>query len=162
MNQTMSFLLGGGGAVGLAYAVVALVRTVFNRKIINATAADQLAGSAVEMIDAVRRDAATAIAQARTDAATAIAQARTDAATSVAAALQDVASARRDSDEARRDAAEARREATAARKEAVDSNQFMRRVITELYRPDASIERLRRLVNDNGNGDALAMNGIRH
>ncbi len=149
MNQTISFLLGGGGAVGIAYAVVALVRTVLNRKIINANAADKLAGSAVEIIEAVRRDAAVAIAQARNDAAT-----------SVTAALQDVAAARRDTDEARRDAAEARREATAARREAVDSNQFMRRVITELFRPDTSIERLRRLVNDNGNGDTLAMNGL--
>lgn len=152
----IALILSGGGAASLVWAVAALVRTVISRKtvdanaratdanaqLVNADAADKLAGSAIEIIKVVRDDAEKAIHQARTDAAE-----------SVAAALRDVT-------EARRDAAEARREATDARREAMASSLLLRKLISELFRQDASIDRLRRLVNDHG-GDTGVLNGMR-
>jgi len=157
VNEPIALLLGSGGGAALIYAIVALVKAIQSRKIVSADAVDKfavtagrLAGNAVEMIEAARKDAEHQIAQARTDAAT-----------SVAAALQDVDAARRDAAEARREASDARREATNARNEAAASNLFMRRLVVELFRADATVERLRRLVSDNG-GEPSTLNGTSH
>lgn len=145
----LALILSGGGGAAIIWATVALLKTFLSRKLVNADAADRLAGSAVEMIR-----------EARDDAAKSIAEVRNNAALSVTNALQDVANARREASEARGEAAEARRAANEARREAEASNLFTRRLITELFRPDASIERLRRMVNEGG-GETAAMNGAR-
>jgi len=145
LNSWLTVLLGSGFGAALLYACVELVKTFTGRKVVQATAADRIADSALAMIEAARADAERSIAQARAYASDVIAQ-----------AAQDVAAARRDTDEARRDAAEARREATAARKEAMDASASMRRLTTEIMSPYASLDRLRALVGDGGTTE---MNG---
>lgn len=125
----IALLLSGGGGAAIIWATVALLKTFLSKKLVDADAAKRLAGTAVEMIDAVQKNAERSIAAAGREAA-----------------------------EARSEATEARRAANEARREAEASNAFTRRLITELFRPDASIERLRRLVNDNGDG---VLNGAR-
>lgn len=142
MTDWVRLVLGSGFGGALLYGIVALVKTLAGRKIVQATAADQLADSAVAIIQAVRADAQQAIAQARTNASETMAQ-----------AAADVSASRRDADEARRDAAEARREATAARREAMEASASMRRLTTEIMSPTASIERLRLLVEPGGHSD---------
>lgn len=137
MKDWITLLLGSGFGGALIYGIVALVKTVASRKVIQASAADQLADSALAMIQAARNDAEKAISQARAYAADVMGQ-----------AALDVSASRRDADEARRDAAEARREATAARKEAMDATATMRRLTTEILSPYATLDRLRALVSD--------------
>lgn len=133
----IGLLLSGGGGAALIWATVALLKTFLSRKLVNADAAEKLAGTAVEMIEASQANAER----------------------SIAAMTLEVTRARAEASEARAEAAEARRAANDARREAEASNLFTRRLIAELFRPDATVERLRRLVNDGG-GDAM-LNGAR-
>jgi hypothetical protein len=155
VNTTWSTLLGGGFGAAVVWAVVALLKAWLGRKVINADAADKLAGSALEVLEAARKDNQLAIAQARADAAATMQQ-----------ALQDVAAARRDTDEARRDAAEARRQAGEARREASDarkeaemSGQMLRKLLTELFRPGVTVDGLRAFVNDYPGPANAVLNG---
>lgn len=124
----------GGGAVGIfVYGAVQVINTFARRKVTQATAADQLSDSALALVRQAGEDAKAARDEAR--------------------------QARQDADSARRDASEARREATDARREAMTAVANMRRIVTAIQSPYASLEGLRAMVTDppssNGNGPAL-------
>lgn len=128
--QWVSLLLSGSVGGGFIWGVVEVVKTFSNRRIRDATAADKLSDSALELVRQARDDAK--------------------------AAWQEAQNARRDADEARREASEARREATEARRDAMTAAANMRRLTNEILSPYATLERLRALVSDppSSNGSA--------
>lgn len=167
MSSGWQLVIGSITGAPVVYGLVALVkalllkkRTDAQAKVTEADAAGRLAGNAMEMIERVRKDSEEQIRLAREGAAAEMARVRNDATTSVQQALADVTSARRDTDEARRDASEARREATAARKEAEATNVLLRKLLTEIFRADASVDRMRAIVNDfGGSASPAVVNG---
>lgn len=135
MQHDWSSFLTGSAGTALVWAIVTLIRVIARRGVVKVQAADQLADSAVQVLQAVRADSEKAIAQARRDASDAVAQ-----------ALQDVTLARRDADDARREANTARSAAEAAVREAEAANALLRGLAAEIWAPSPSIERLRLLV----------------
>lgn len=121
------------GAGGLAiWGVIEIIKTIANRQVTAATAADRLSDSALDLVRQARDDAQAAWGEART--------------------------ARQDADSARRDASEARREATEARREAMDMARDMRRIRTAILSPYATLDGLRAMVSDppSSNGTSTA------
>lgn len=124
----VGFLAAALGSSGLTV----LIQTLAGRKKVRADVADTLSDTALALLQAVRDDAAAQIELAR----------------------KDVASARLEAVEARNEAAAARAEATAARREAMAAAAEMRRLTSEILSPNATIERLRSLVEPGPNGGA--------
>lgn len=122
--------LGSGVVGGFLYGFGVVVRTIANRKIRDATAADKLSDSALALVQQAGKDAKEARDEAN--------------------------QARRDADEARREASEARREATEARRDAMTAVANMRRLTSAILSPYASLEGLRAMVSDppSSNGTA--------
>lgn len=132
MGDWPSWLLGSGVTGAFLYGFAEVVKTIAGRKVREATAADKLSDSALDLVRQARDDAKSAWTEAR--------------------------SARQDADDARRDASEARREATEARREAMSAVASMRRITTAILSPYATLEGLRAMVSDpppSSNGTAL-------
>lgn len=124
-----SVLLGGGLGVAVLATIQALARLVSNRRVVQATAADQITESVLKQITAANA--------------------------AVDKAYERCAAAERAAEQARLDAHEARREAVDARREAMAAVGEWRRLRTEILAPYATLEYLRRLVADPGsNGSA--------
>lgn len=126
-------LLGGSAGMGVVWGIVEIFKTIANRPIRQVTAADMLSDSALEQV----KQALAAAEEAR----------------------KEAREARREADEARREANEARREAVEARRDAMNAAANMRRIVTAIQSPYATLEQLRAMVSDppssNGNGTAV-------
>jgi chromosome segregation ATPase len=119
------------GAVFGGGTTAALVNAYMRRRVTRAEAADALADSAIELLNAVKSDA------------------RAD----VTAMRQDLSDARREAAEARREAAEARLAIRDARREAEQLASYLDRVVSAIHDQTMTLERLRLLVgNVPGNG----------
>lgn len=129
MPEWVGWLVGGGGAGGVLWALNAIYRTWLSRKSPDVDAADRIAKVAADMT----KSAAEQVAAIRADAHTQIASARADAANVMAAAMNDVSTARR--------------EASEARMAAQSAETFVRKLAYEAFLPSASVDRWRELVS---------------
>ena len=132
MPEWVTQVAGGGGLVGLAWAMVALYRARSARPISEASAAERMSQTAAEMV----ANANTTIERVRLDAENRIRATEAAASQRLGEALQDVNMARREAAEARQAAQQTERVV----------EMWYRRMTEEAYRPTATVERWRELV----------------
>jgi multidrug efflux pump subunit AcrA (membrane-fusion protein) len=136
-------IFGAGGLAGILAAVGVIIQALIKRRTVTTDAAAQLSDQALEMIRANREDSQAQITMARQAAEAQIRATEASCAERLAQALADVGSARREAGEARRAAEMAERAAEG----------WYRRMSMEAYRPSATVDRWRELV------DSFPING---
>ena len=139
------WVLGSGFGAALIWGAVALIKAIAwlianrgitkaNAEQIRAAAAEQISGTAADLVRQIRDDAHAEITRARVE----------------------VTEAKNEAVEARREASDARREAVEARREAMDISRDFRRLKTAILSPYATLDQLREMVGGDTGSNGVA------